>query len=306
MCYDHLGHDKDSRQALFYTPSAFMPANCFYEFGPFRFNPVKGILLRDREPVRQFPPRSSELLQLLIENRDRIVPRDEIMTKIWGITVRVSSSALDYQISSLRDSLGDDAENPQYIKTFRRRGIKFVGTVQVIFDDNQRVFYEKPHTPQSSVVEQHVEASETALSSDHESKFTNFNTLRGRLLAISLSILAIMSLLILIYARQHSSVVPKINTLAVTTSAQPKQEFTVQIEGLGFQPEIVQVVLVGPGCKRFGPCTVPNDVLLDYGQVSKNRIERVPLTLDAGEFKLYVQNGKEGSPSNPWTLSVPH
>ena len=43
---------------------------------------------------------------------------------------------------------------------------------------------------------------------------------------------------------------------------------------------------------------VPNDVLLDYGQVSQNKIQRVPLTLDAGEFKLYVQDGKKGPPSN--------
>jgi hypothetical protein len=48
---------------------------------------------------------------------------------------------------------------------------------------------------------------------------------------------------------------------------------------------------------------VPNDALLDYGEVSENRIEF--LTLAAGEFKLYVQNGKEGPPSNAGTLNVP-
>lgn len=283
-----------------------MQSNYFYEFGPFRFNPVKGLLLQDREPVRQFPPRSSELLQFLIENRDRIVPRDEIMTRVWGIRVTVGSSALDYQISSLRDSLGDDAENPQYIKTFRRRGIKFVGSVKVILDDNQQAFYEKPDASQSSVVEQRVEPDQTRLPSGHESRFTTFSVLRGRLFSVvSVSILAIASIAILIYGRQRSSVVPQISTLAVTSPANSNQEFTVQIEGVGFEPEIVQVVLVGPGCKRFGPCTVPNDVLLDYGQISKNKIERVPLTLDAGEFKLYVQNGNEGSPSNPWTFNVP-
>jgi DNA-binding winged helix-turn-helix (wHTH) protein len=282
-----------------------MQSNYFYEFGPFRFNPVKGVLLRDREPVRQFPPRSSELLQVLIENRDRIVPRDEIMTKIWGISVTVSNSALDYQISSLRDSLGDDAENPQYIKTFRRRGIKFVGSVEIVLDDSQQAFYERPNAPQSSVGEQHVEPRQTAPSNGNQSRFTVKN-LTGRLLSVfALSILAIACIVILIYARQRSSVAPQITTLAITSVARPKQEFTVQLEGLGFQPEIVQVVLVGPGCKRFGPCTVPNDVLLDYGQVSKNKIERVPLTLQAGEFKLYVQNGKESSPSNPWPLNVP-
>ncbi|HET6893149.1 MAG TPA: transcriptional regulator [Pyrinomonadaceae bacterium] len=283
-----------------------MQSNCFYEFGAFRFNPVKGILLRGLEPVH-LPPRSSELLQFLIENRDRIVPRDEIMTKVWGITVTVGNSALDYQVSSLRESLGDDAENPQYIKTFRRRGIKFVGTVKIIVDDNKQSFYDKPHTSQSSVVEQHSERNQAGLSSDHESRYITFKALRVRLVPIlSVSILAIVSIVLLIYARQSSQVVPQINVLAVTSTAKPKQEFTVQIEGSGFDPEIVQVVLVGPGCKRFGPCTVPNDVLLDYGQVLKNKIERVPLTLDRGEFKLYVQNGKEGPPSNPWTVRVPY
>jgi len=282
-----------------------MQSNCFYEFGPFRFNPLKGILLRDHEPVRQFPPRSSELLQLLIENRERIVPRDEIMTRVWGITVTVGNSALDYQISSLRDSLGDSVESPQYIKTFRRRGFKFVGTVKVIFDDNKQAFYEKPDTSQT-FVDQHAEPSQTGLSDNHEGRFTTFRASRGRLLPVLLlPILAIVSIVILMYARQHSSVVPHINALAVTSSAQPKQEFTVQIEGSGFELEIVQVVLVGPGCKRFGPCIVPNNVLLDYGEVSKDKIERVPLTLDAGEFRLYVQNGKEGQPSNPWILNVP-
>jgi DNA-binding winged helix-turn-helix (wHTH) protein len=239
-----------------------MHSNYFYEFGPFRFNPIKGILLRDREPVRQFSPRSSELLQLLIENRDRIVPRDEIMTKVWGVTVTVSNSALDYQISSLRDSLGDEAENPEYIKTFRRRGIQFVGTVKVVFDDSKQAFYEKPHTHPSTDVEQNAEPGQTGLSDNHEGRFTTFSALRGRLMLVfSLSILAIVFIVILIYARQYSSVIPQISALAVTSSAQPKQEFTVQIEGSGFELEIVQIVLVGPGCKRFGACTVPNDVL---------------------------------------------
>ena len=281
-----------------------MQSSCFYEFGPFRFNPVKGILLRNHEAVRQFPPRSSELLQVLIENRDRIVPRDEIMAKVWGITVTVGNSTLDYQVSSLRDSLEDDPESPQYIKTFRRRGIKFVGTVKVILDDNTQAFYEKPSSSQSPAVEQHAEPSQTVGS--HESRFTTFKGSRGRLISVlSISTLATVSIMIFMYARQRSSAVPQISTLAFTSSAQPKEQFTVQIEGLGFEPEIVQVVLVGPGCKRFGPCTVPNDVLLDYGQISKNKIERVPLTLDAGEFKLYVQHGKEGPPSNPWTLRIP-
>jgi hypothetical protein len=225
------------------------------------------------------------------------------MTRVWGITVTVGNSALDYQVSTLRDSLGDNAENPQYIKTFRRRGIKFVGKVRVVLDD-KRAFYEKPNTDQSSLVDQHAT---TDLSGDPETRFTTFWALRRPLLvAFSRFTLAIVSIAFLIYGqRQCSPVVPQISALAVTSFVEPKQEFTVQIEGSGFESELVQVVLVGPGCKRFGPCTVPTDVLLSYGHVSKNKIERVPLTVDAGEFKLYVQNGKEGRPSNPWTLKIP-
>jgi hypothetical protein len=121
----------------------------------------------------------------------------------------------------------------------------------------------------------------------------------------SLSILALVSIAIVIYSRQRFRVVPQISSVALTSSAHPKGEFTVQIDGFGFDPYTVQVVLVGPGCKRFGPCTIPNDVLVDYGDVSRNKIERVPLTLDGGEFKLYVQNGTEAPPSNAWTLNVP-
>jgi DNA-binding winged helix-turn-helix (wHTH) protein len=209
-----------------------MQSNCFYEFGPFRFNPVKGILLRDREPVRQFPPRSSELLQLLIENRDRIVPRDEIMTRVWGITVTVGNSALDYQVSTLRDSLGDNAENPQYIKTFRRRGIKFIGTVRVVLEANKRACYEKPNTDHSSVVDQHAT---TDLSGDPQTRFTAFQALRRPLLgAFSLFTLAIVSIVVLIYGqRQRSTLVPQISALAVTSFVQPKQEFTVQLKARG-------------------------------------------------------------------------
>lgn len=286
---------------------AFMQSSHFYEFGPFRFNPAKGILLRDREPVDPFPPRSSELLQYLIENRDRIVPRDEIMTKIWGITVTVRKSVLDYQISSLRSSLGDDAENPQYIQTFKRRGIKFVGTVELVLDDSAQAFYEKPSGSTSSVTDEPTDDDGISVASDSHRPQLIFS-LRRRLsrAVLVLSTLAVASIVILLYALQRSPAMPQITMLALTSPAQPKQEFTVQIEGLEFEPDTVQVVLVGPGCKRFGPCTVPNDVLLDYGQVLKNKIERVPLTLDGGEFKLYVQNGKEGPTSNPWTLSVPY
>jgi DNA-binding winged helix-turn-helix (wHTH) protein len=127
-----------------------MQSSYFYEFGPFRFDPRRGLLLRGPESVHPFPPRSSELLQYLIENKDRIVPRDEIMLKVWGVTVPISTRVLDSVLALLRNSLGDNAENPQYIKTFRRRGIKFVANV-IVVHDNDGIFFNELNTHQFSV-----------------------------------------------------------------------------------------------------------------------------------------------------------
>ncbi|MCL2014498.1 MAG: response regulator transcription factor [Oscillospiraceae bacterium] len=68
-----------------------------------------------------------ELLCLLIRNCDRIVPREELLNTIWGFDFVGESRTLDIHIRNLRQKLGDDAENPKYIKTARNVGYRFIG-----------------------------------------------------------------------------------------------------------------------------------------------------------------------------------
>ena len=68
-----------------------------------------------------------ELLKLLIENRNRALSRVELLTKIWGEGHCGETRTLDIHIGTLRQKLGDTAENSRYIKTIRGVGYRFIG-----------------------------------------------------------------------------------------------------------------------------------------------------------------------------------
>lgn len=65
-----------------------------------------------------------QLLLYLIENKQRVVERDELWNNIWGYDFIGESRALDVHIRSLRKKLDDDGE--KYIKTIRSVGYRFV------------------------------------------------------------------------------------------------------------------------------------------------------------------------------------
>lgn len=65
-----------------------------------------------------------QLLLYLIENKQRVVERDELLNNIWGYDFIGESRALDVHIRSLRKKLDGDGE--KYIKTIRSVGYRFV------------------------------------------------------------------------------------------------------------------------------------------------------------------------------------
>lgn len=65
-----------------------------------------------------------QLLVYLIENRERVVEREELLNAIWGYDFMGESRALDVHIRSLRKKLDDNGE--KYIKTIRSVGYRFV------------------------------------------------------------------------------------------------------------------------------------------------------------------------------------
>ena len=75
-----------------------------YEFGPFSLDAGKRLLLRNGEPV-QLAPKVLETLLALIENRERVVTKDELLRQIWGDTI-VEEGGLTRNVSVLRRTLG--------------------------------------------------------------------------------------------------------------------------------------------------------------------------------------------------------
>ena len=101
----------------------------FYEFGPFRLDPVKRRLLRDGEPVPLTPKAFDTLLEL-VRHSGKTIEKDELMREVWPDAV-VEENNLNQNISALRRSLGDSRQESQYIATIPGFGYRFVAEVRV-------------------------------------------------------------------------------------------------------------------------------------------------------------------------------
>ena len=100
----------------------------FYEFGPFAVDAGKRLLLRNGDPV-PLAPKVLETLLVLIENRERVLSKDELLNQVWGDTI-VEEGGLTRNISVLRKALGEKPEDHHYIVTVPARGYQFVAEVR--------------------------------------------------------------------------------------------------------------------------------------------------------------------------------
>src|SRR5262245_29916261 len=73
-------------------------------------------------------PQVFDLLVQLLENRDRLVTKDEIIARVWHGRV-VSEAALSSRIKAVRQAIGDDGASQALIRTVRRRGFRVVAEV---------------------------------------------------------------------------------------------------------------------------------------------------------------------------------
>lgn len=84
--------------------------------------------LRRGEDVVAVEPQVFALLLFLIENRERLVSKDELVDAVWGGRI-VSDSAISSRIKSARAAIGDDGKAQRLIRTLNRSGFRFVGEV---------------------------------------------------------------------------------------------------------------------------------------------------------------------------------
>lgn len=82
-------------------------------------------VLIDDKPV-DFTTAEFDLLWLLASHAGQILSRDDILNALRGIEFDGLDRSIDARISRLRRRLGDDLENPRFIKTVRAKGYLFL------------------------------------------------------------------------------------------------------------------------------------------------------------------------------------
>jgi TolB-like protein len=85
--------------------------------------------LRSGTDLVSVEPQVFDLLAYLIDHRERMVSKDELLTAIWNGRI-VSESSLTTRISAARCAIGDSGDQQRFIKTVFRKGFRFVAAVR--------------------------------------------------------------------------------------------------------------------------------------------------------------------------------
>jgi len=97
-------------------------------FGEFTLDPDCRELRRDGALVA-IEPQVFSLLLFLIEKRERVVSKDDLFAHVWSGRI-VSDAALNSRINAARRAVGDDGKRQHMIRTYPRRGFRFVAALE--------------------------------------------------------------------------------------------------------------------------------------------------------------------------------
>src|SRR4030095_14331665 len=109
-------------------------ATAIYEFGPFRIDMERYLLLRNNDPLA-LSPKVFETLLYLVQNRGRVAKKDEIINSVWPDTF-VEEGNLAQNVFLLRKALGEEKNEHRYIVTIPGVGYRFVAPVRELEGPN--------------------------------------------------------------------------------------------------------------------------------------------------------------------------
>ena len=109
-----------------------------YKFNDIELDTINFRLSDNGENI-SVEPQVFNLIVYLIEHKDRLVTREEILDKVWHGKV-VSDTSISNHIKSARKVLGDDGQKQQVIKTFHSRGYQFIPDTKIVKQSNNAQF----------------------------------------------------------------------------------------------------------------------------------------------------------------------
>src|ERR1041385_89690 len=104
------------------------PGTSCYEFGEFRVDIGRGILLRASKTIA-LTPRQFDTLLYLVEHCHRVITKEELMKAIWSDAF-VEENNLNQSVSAIRRTLGERRGDNRYIITVPGVGYRFAAQVK--------------------------------------------------------------------------------------------------------------------------------------------------------------------------------
>ena len=149
------------------------PTTHFYEFGPFRLDAVKRLLLRDGEVV-PLKSKDFDLLLALVECSGQALSKDDLMKQVWPDSV-VEEGNLSVHIFNLRRTLGETPDEHRYIVTVPGRGYIFVAGVRELGDGGAELIARQ--RVQSNITSEKEETGRDAIETEEHSSALALNPL---------------------------------------------------------------------------------------------------------------------------------
>ena len=108
-----------------------------YEFGEFRIDTLRMLLMRRDGEIIPLPPKAFDVLRIMVGSEGRVLTKDELLNEAWPGTI-VEEGNLTQAISVLRKALGETRSDHRYIVTVPGSGYRFVAVVrEVALDVNE-------------------------------------------------------------------------------------------------------------------------------------------------------------------------
>src|SRR6185437_11974597 len=115
----------------------FVSSVLIYRFEDFVLDSGRRELRRDGALV-PVEPQVFDLLAFLIEARDRVVSRDDLLEAVWHGRI-VSEATISSRVNAARAAIGDSGAEQRLVRTLPRKGVRFVGAVQAVTEPESRL-----------------------------------------------------------------------------------------------------------------------------------------------------------------------
>lgn len=97
-----------------------------YQFGTVEVDFERAEARKGGVPVNM-AAKELQLLRYLVDHRERVLTREEILKDVWEYASDVTSRTVDVHVAWLRQKLEEQPQNPKYIQTIRGKGYRFTG-----------------------------------------------------------------------------------------------------------------------------------------------------------------------------------